>query len=133
MLGKEETNQMKTPVMPDAPLDSREHAAKDEQSVSGRGAPMEDHNVSRRTLLKGGGAALAGLTVLRVAGPAHTFPGHSGHDDQPDPEQCLGHPGEEVIPWLDQPGPNLFPDNVGNLLQWEALDSRLIPTDNFFF
>jgi DMSO/TMAO reductase YedYZ molybdopterin-dependent catalytic subunit len=94
---------------------------------------MEHQNVSRRTLLKGGGAALAGLTVLRVAGPAPAFPGHSGPDDQPDLAQCLGHPGEEVIPWLDQPGPNLFPDNIGNLLQWEALDSWLIPTDNFFF
>ena len=29
---------------------------------------MEHQDVSRRTLLKGGGAALAGLTVLRVAG-----------------------------------------------------------------
>ena len=37
---------------------------------------MRHQDVSRRTLLKGGGAALAGLTVLRVAGPAHAFPGH---------------------------------------------------------
>ena len=44
--------------------------------------------MSRRTLLKGGGAAVAGLSVLRVAGPAHAFP---------------GGPGDEVIPWLDQP------------------------------
>ena len=34
---------------------------------------MEHRNVSRRTLLKGGGAALAGLS-LQVAGPAHAFP-----------------------------------------------------------
>ena len=78
---------------------------------------MESQDLSRRTLLKGGGAALAGLTVLRVAGPAQAF----------------GHPGDEVIPWLDQPAPNPIPDNVGNLLKWEALDSWLTPTNNFFF
>jgi hypothetical protein len=39
---------------------------------------MENHEVSRRTLLKGGGAALAGMTVLRVAGPAQAFPGQPG-------------------------------------------------------
>ena len=33
---------------------------------------MERSNVSRRTLLKNGGAALAGLS-LQVAGPAHAF------------------------------------------------------------
>jgi hypothetical protein len=43
-------------------------------------------DMSRRTLLKGGGAALAGLTALRVSGPAHAFP---------------GHPDEQVLPWLD--------------------------------
>ena len=48
---------MQTPVMPDSSLDSQEHAAEDEQSVRGRGAPMEYQGVSRRTLLKGGGAA----------------------------------------------------------------------------
>jgi hypothetical protein len=26
-----------------------------------------------------------------------------------------------------------IPDNVGNLLKWEALDSWLTPTNNFFF
>jgi DMSO/TMAO reductase YedYZ molybdopterin-dependent catalytic subunit len=56
--------------------------------------------------------------VLRVAGPAHALPGDSD---------------EEVIPWLDQPAENPVPDNVGNLLEWEALDSWLTPTDNFFF
>ncbi len=33
---------------------------------------MEHRDVSRRTLLKGGGAALAGLS-LQVAGPARAF------------------------------------------------------------
>ena len=74
--------------------------------------------MSRRTLLKGGGAALTGLTVLRVAGPAHAFP---------------GEPGEEVVlDWLDQPAPNPIPDAVFNLLRWEDLDSWLTPADNFF-
>ena len=49
-----------------------------EQPVRGRGSPVEHQEVSRRTLLKGGGAALAGLTVLRVAGPAHAFPVRRG-------------------------------------------------------
>ena len=39
----------------------------------------------------------------------------------------LGQPGEEVIPWLDQPPADPFPDNGGNLLKWEELDSWLIP------
>jgi hypothetical protein len=44
-----------------------------------RGAgPMEVEDFDRRTLLKGGGAAFAGLTVLSVAGPAHAFPGEPG-------------------------------------------------------
>lgn len=32
---------------------------------------MEHHHISRRTLVKGAGASLAGLAVLRGAGPAH--------------------------------------------------------------
>jgi DMSO/TMAO reductase YedYZ molybdopterin-dependent catalytic subunit len=78
---------------------------------------VEKHAVSRRTLLKGGGAAFAGLTVLRVAGPAHAFP---------------GQPGDEVLPWLDQPATNPVPAAVRNLLVWEELDSWLTPADNFF-
>jgi DMSO/TMAO reductase YedYZ molybdopterin-dependent catalytic subunit len=77
---------------------------------------METHDVSRRTLLKGGGAAVAGLTVLQVAGPAQAFPGHAG---------------ETVIPWDDQPDPNP-PPVLSNLLVWEKLDSWLTPADNFF-
>src|SRR5919198_1659722 len=80
---------------------------------------METRDVSRRTLLKGGGAAVAGLTVLRVAGPAQAFP---------------NQPGAEVIPWLDQPLPVPPPaqDAVFNLLVWEQLDSWLTPANNFF-
>lgn len=77
---------------------------------------MENQNISRRTLLKGGGA-LAGLTVTQLVGPT----------------TLLGQSGEQVIPWLDQPGPNQNPNVTGNLLKWEALDSRLTPAHNFFF
>ena len=47
--------------------------------------------------------------------------------------QAFGNPDDEVIPWLDQPAPNPIPDNVGNLLKWEALESWLTPTNDFFF
>src|SRR3954447_19024032 len=63
-------------------------------------------DVSRRTLLKGGGAALAGLSALQVSGPAHAFPGHGD---------------EQVLPWLDQPPDPPFPDT--RFLKWEELDS----------
>ena len=78
---------------------------------------MKTEDISRRALMKGGGVGLAGLSVLRVAGPAQAF----------------GLSGDEVIPWLDQPAPNPIPNAVGNLLQWEALDSALTPAHNFFF
>jgi DMSO/TMAO reductase YedYZ molybdopterin-dependent catalytic subunit len=77
---------------------------------------MKNHDISRRALLKGGGA-LAGLTVTQVTGPTKLF----------------GQAGEQVLPWLDQPPPSPFPDNVGNLMKWEELNSRLTPADNFFF
>jgi DMSO/TMAO reductase YedYZ molybdopterin-dependent catalytic subunit len=76
------------------------------------------HELSRRTLLKGAGAALAGASVVSVSGPAHAFP---------------GEPGDEVIPWLDQPTASpLPPANLGHLLVWEELDSWLTPADAFF-
>jgi DMSO/TMAO reductase YedYZ molybdopterin-dependent catalytic subunit len=77
---------------------------------------MVDQQMSRRTLLKGGGTAVAGLTALQVAGPARAFPGH----------------GDEVIPWLDQPAPNPVPQIVPRQLIWEELDSWLTPADEFF-
>ncbi len=90
--------------------------------------------------MKGGGAALAGLTVMRVAGPAHAFPGHPGQqepvqwdDDQSDAAQAFVDPGGQVIPWLDQPPPNPVPQITGNLLQWEELDSFHTPADEFFY
>ena len=97
-------------------------------------------DVSRRTMLKGGGAALAGLTVLRVAGPAHAF--NAPHDELAQPDDfarggrqppILGEPGAEVVPWLDQPTATPFPGAVDNLLVWEDLESWYTPTDNFFY
>jgi DMSO/TMAO reductase YedYZ molybdopterin-dependent catalytic subunit len=67
--------------------------------------------------LKGGAAALAGLSVLQVAGP----------------EQAFGQTGGEVIPWLDPPPPNPAPpEAVGKLLDWQALNSWTTPANNFF-
>jgi len=67
--------------------------------------------------LKHGGAALAGLSVLRLAGPARAF---------------QDAPGGEVIPWLDQPEPNPVPEVIVQQLDWERLDSWLTPPDQFF-
>ncbi len=104
-------------------------------TVRGNGGyPKEHQDVSRRTLLKGGGAALAGLTVLRVAGPAHAFPAMatgSLDDDQPDSAQAFVDPaaGHSVArPAAAEPRSPI----TGNLLKWEALDSWLTPADNFF-
>ena len=82
---------------------------------------MTTQDLSRRTLLKGGSAAVVGLTVLQVAGPAQAFP------------QQPGKAPEEVIPWLDQPGPSPVPKStLDKLLVWEDLDSWYTPADNFF-
>ncbi len=89
-------------------------------------------------MLKGGGAALAGLSVMQVAGPAQAFPGQQDQDEQipwndhADSSEALQHPGQ-VLPWLDQPPPNPVPHITGELLQWEALDSFLTPPDKFFY
>src|SRR4029450_13501837 len=80
---------------------------------------MDDQGISRRTVLKGGGAALAGMTVLRVAGPAQAFP---------------DHPDEVVIPWDDPPAPVPVPRQgvIPKQLGWEQVDSWLTPNDEFF-
>jgi DMSO/TMAO reductase YedYZ molybdopterin-dependent catalytic subunit len=74
-------------------------------------------NLSRRELLMQGSAALVGLAWMHGPRQAIAFPRWSG---------------EEVIPWLDQPPANPMPQVVGNLLQWEQLDSWLTPNDKFF-
>ncbi|MEP7201305.1 MAG: molybdopterin-dependent oxidoreductase [Ilumatobacteraceae bacterium] len=101
---------------------------------------MQSPTVSRRALLRGGSAALAGLSVWQVSGPAEAFPGHGGDDDgedvpwsdQPSAEYP-GNPTDEVLAWLDQPAPIPPPaaNIAGNLLVWEALNSRLIPNAQF--
>jgi DMSO/TMAO reductase YedYZ molybdopterin-dependent catalytic subunit len=106
----------------------------------GRETIMDNPDIRRRSLLKGGGAALAGLSILQVAGPTHAFPPQSDQerhdvwdDDQPDPSRALGEPGDVVLPWLDQPPPFPFPDAAGSQLVWEELDSWLIPPEKFHF
>ena len=78
---------------------------------------MSTVTLSRRDLLIHGSAALVGLAWLQGSRQAFAFPHWSG---------------EEVIPWLDQPPANPMPQVVGNLLQWEQLDSWLTPNDKFF-
>jgi DMSO/TMAO reductase YedYZ molybdopterin-dependent catalytic subunit len=101
---------------------------------------MDNPDVRRRRLLKGGGAALAGLSLLQVAFPERALAGrprddedHGWDDDLPNPSQSLGRPGDVVLPWLDQPDPNPFPGAIGNFLVWEELDTWLTPADNFHF
>ncbi len=82
---------------------------------------MLKSDVSRRTVLKGGAgsAALAGLTVITVAGPARAFPGR--------PDDGV------LVPWLDQPTP-VPPELAGILahpLVWEQIE-YLTPNDKFF-
>ncbi|HEX8344372.1 MAG TPA: molybdopterin-dependent oxidoreductase [Actinoplanes sp.] len=81
---------------------------------------MDQREIPRRTVLATSAAGLTGLSVLRVAGPAHAFPG--------------GGAGEVVIPWLDQPAPIPPPaaDVIGHPLRWESLDGQLTPNDEFF-
>ncbi|HZH20441.1 MAG TPA: molybdopterin-dependent oxidoreductase, partial [Geodermatophilus sp.] len=78
---------------------------------------MAHAELSRRRLLQGGGAAIAGLSVLRVAGPTAAFQTPSTG---------------EVIPWLDQPEPNPVPEVIVRQLTWEELDAWITPADQFF-
>jgi DMSO/TMAO reductase YedYZ molybdopterin-dependent catalytic subunit len=73
--------------------------------------------ISRRSLVQQGGAALSGLSVLRLAGPTYAFQ-----------TPVTG----EVVPWLDQPEPNPVPDVIVRQLAWEQLDSWITPNDQFF-
>ena len=71
----------------------------------------------RREFVIQGSAALAGLTVLYATHAAQAFP---------------SRPGDDVIPWLDQPPENPVPQVVANQLKWEDLDSWLTPNERFF-
>ena len=92
----------------------RSHAAS--TSVSRRRA-ADARDMARRELMRRGGAALAGLALLQSHLLARAFP---------------ARPGEEVIPWLDQPPPNPSGGVVENLPRWEELGSWLTPNDKFF-
>jgi DMSO/TMAO reductase YedYZ molybdopterin-dependent catalytic subunit len=78
---------------------------------------MTSSSISRRTLLQQGSAAVAGLSVLRVAGPTAAFQ-----------TPVTG----EVIPWLDQPEENPVPEVIVRQLEWEQLDSWITPNKQFF-
>src|SRR5688572_5190146 len=80
--------------------------------VTGRRQVVDTRDVSRRDLLRHGGAAMVGLAFLRLPEVALAF---------------QAQPGEEVVPWLDQPAPNPVPEITGQHLQWEALDSWITP------
>ena len=78
---------------------------------------MDAQTLPRRALLRHGGAGLAGLALLHAPFLARAFP---------------SRPGEEVVPWLDQPPANPSGGVVENLPTWEELGSWLTPTDKFF-
>lgn len=71
--------------------------------------------MSRRELLVRGGMTAAGLALLRADEVAAML------------DQSVQ---EEVIPWLDRPPEAPIPDV--NVLDWEALDSWITPTDKLF-
>ena len=79
---------------------------------------MQTDTIPRRDFLAYGSAAFAGLSALQSS-LARAFP---------------ARPGEEVIPWADQPPP--VPDaaagDVRNLPKWEDLNSWITPNDQFF-
>jgi DMSO/TMAO reductase YedYZ molybdopterin-dependent catalytic subunit len=78
---------------------------------------MDIHRLSRRDLLLHGSAALAWLALLHSPRLVQAFP---------------RRPGEEVIPWVDQPPPHPRPQVVSNQLQWEELDAWITPNAKFF-
>ena len=78
---------------------------------------MTPSAISRRRLVQQGGAAMASLSVLRLAGPTYAFQ-----------TPVVG----EVVPWLDQPEPNPVPEVIVRQLAWEQLDSWITPNDQFF-
>lgn len=71
---------------------------------------MDQRNVTRRALLKGGGATLAGFSVLHITSAAHGLTGGTNDDEVPfdDETDAGGDPpqlGDDGIPWDDQPDP----------------------------
>jgi DMSO/TMAO reductase YedYZ molybdopterin-dependent catalytic subunit len=77
---------------------------------------MDSGEVSRREFLIRSGAAAAGLALLESPALARAF---------------APQPGEEVVPWADQPPPEPAPGGR-NLPAWEELDSWITPKERFF-
>src|SRR5512145_2178355 len=77
---------------------------------------MNARDMARRDLLQRS-AALAGLALFNLPSLAEALP---------------RRPGEEVVPWLDQPPQNPSGGVVENLQNWEQFDSWLTPNDRFF-
>ena len=80
---------------------------------------MDQSELSRRSVLKGGGVALAGLALTRMSGPGVVFPD-------------AGTAADTVLPWQDQPAANPVPDIVGHPLIWEQITTRITPPNQFF-
>jgi DMSO/TMAO reductase YedYZ molybdopterin-dependent catalytic subunit len=78
---------------------------------------MRTPDLSRREVLKQGGATLAGLSLMQASWLARAFPVRQD---------------EEVISWLDQPGANPSGGVVENLQPSEGIATWLTPTDKFF-
>ncbi len=74
-------------------------------------------NLRRREFIVQGSATLAAIAGLYASRLVHAFP---------------ARPGEEVIPWLDQPAAVPDPIAVQTQLVWEDLDSWITPNDKFF-
>jgi DMSO/TMAO reductase YedYZ molybdopterin-dependent catalytic subunit len=73
--------------------------------------------LSRRSILKTSAAAMAGLSVIRIAGPARAF---------------QTPVGGTVIPWAEELAENPVPNVIVQQLDWETLDSWITPNDQFF-
>jgi DMSO/TMAO reductase YedYZ molybdopterin-dependent catalytic subunit len=71
----------------------------------------------RREFIAQSSAVLAGMAGLYVSRRAQAFP---------------TRPGEQVIPWLDQPTENPDPVGIQTQLVWEDLDSWITPNEKFF-
>jgi DMSO/TMAO reductase YedYZ molybdopterin-dependent catalytic subunit len=100
---------------------------------------MMPQPITRRSILKGGGTALAGWSVMQMSGPAAALAGADGRNVEwlhggDLSETYPGRPGDVVIPWVDQPAdiPPPAADVVGKRLVWEDLHTRITPADNFF-
>src|SRR5688500_20328160 len=87
----------------------------DDTEPSKKETSMSTPDFSRRDLLLQGSV---GLALLHAPWLVQALP---------------SRPGEEIVPWLDQPGANPSGGVVENLQPWENLASSFItPNDKFF-